>query len=183
MTSQTTRVRIPQGDISWGANVHCHPIGAVWIPERIAVSMPGAPGEPGLTFTVTTDATGASVVEELAVRAKPGGKLIGERLRAAAGLLPQWAEDIPAVAALAEPADINAEPVMADSKVAQAALKAARSQNKRTPVDLAAVATVYNAAGRNHTKAIQEALGVSKSTAVRYRNAAREAGLIEEAAQ
>lgn len=160
-------------------------VGDRLVPSPIEVDFPGGDGQPSL-FGVIEVIDGVPRWTELTLRRTEGGREIRERdLRAIE--LDNWLEAFVASMSgqIRQRDDGVIEAVYRSNEASvREGMKAIRNIRKgsRRPMTadrLSRVAEAYNAQETGGIEAVEVAFTVSRSTAIRYINAARDAGLIE----
>lgn len=162
-------------------------VGDRYVPPLIEVDFPGVDGQPGLHAVIEV-LDGVPRWTEVSLERVEGGREIREKdLRAIR--LDAWMEEIVAICSgvIVESGSsglIRAE-FSDDESALRAGMKTIRDIRKGSRRPLTSdrrqrVADVYNAQETRGIDAVEKAFGVSKSTAVRYIKAARDAGLIEK---
>ena len=157
----------------------------LWVPPIIEVEFPGTDGQPAF-FMVIEVIEGVPRCTELTLRRHEGGREIRQRdLRAIE--LDSWIEGLVAKVSfeimqndekgVAGAMRVDPESLRSGIKTISGVRKGSR--RPLTGERRQRVAEVYNAHETGGIEAVELAFNVSRSTAVRYIKAARDAGLIE----
>jgi hypothetical protein len=163
-------------------------IGDLLVPSPIEVEMPSTDGEPTLDMLIEV-IDGVPRCTELVLKRTEGGREIREKdLRAIE--VDHWIESFVAlVSAEVVPNGSGASGhFSSDADAVRRGVKTIRDVRKGSRRPMTAdrrqrVADVYNAHETGGVEAVQTAFTVSRSTAIRYINAARDAGLIQKGAR
>ena len=163
-----------------------HVVGDRVVPPQIEVDLPGVDGQPSL-FMLIEVIDGVPRCTELTIKRTTDGREVRQKdLRAVE--LDSWIETFVALCSteIVETKDGTVTSVMrVDQASVDKGIRTIRDARKgsRRPMNDARrkrVADIYNAHESGGIEAVQAAFSVSRSTAVRYINAARDAELIEK---
>ena len=166
-----------------------HVVGDRFVPSPIEVDFPSADGEPSLYMLIEV-IEGVPRCTEVTFRRTEGGREIRDKdLRAISKDegLDSWIETFVALCSgeIVERGPEGGSAVYGGEDRIKAGMKTIRDVRKGSRRPLTGerkqrVADVYNAHETGGIEAVEAAFTVSRSTAIRYIKAAREAGLIEK---